>query len=320
MARADLTVTRLELMVRVAGELTESSCARTECSYEAPSGIACSPSDLLSNTNCYSEEARVRRIGCNRMKMENRPATDPITLPRVICPTRIKYPISDGIKLADNGFQSIAAWETFGHLCYLFDDRPDSYVRANMAIYYEEGNPDAGIVPSVAVLEGERLDMMDHCKVWDPCCAKPIFVLEVAYTWANRRPDGLRRRHVFEQLGVPECWWYDPTGDFDPFTDSRTEDECEPVLEGYRLENGHYSKLQPLADGWIHSDALDLDLGFEGIRLRIRDPEIRRPFLTAGECSLEAQVAQIKLARLMAKKRKLEAEYAALVSKRQNSN
>ena len=249
------------------------------------------------------------------MRTENRPLADPSTLPRVTGPSRLKYPISDGIKLADNGFQSVAAWETFAHLRWLFDELPDYYVRANMVIYYEEGNPDAGVVPSVAVLEGERLDMMDHCKVWDPRCAKPIFVLEVAYTWANRRPDGLRRRHVFEQLGVPECWWYDPTGGYDPFTNSRTEDECEPVLEGYRLENGRYSPLPPLEDGWIHSDSLDLDLGFKGIRLRIRDPEIKKPFLTPGECGMEAHLNQFVLARLMRKNRDLEAEYAALVSK-----
>ena len=57
-----------------------------------------------------------------------------------------------------------------------------------------------------------------------------------------------------------------------------------------------------------------LDFGVEGVRLRVRDPELKEPFLSVREAPYEVLVAQFRLARIMREKRKLAAEYAALVA------
>jgi Uma2 family endonuclease len=67
-------------------------------------------------------------------------------------------------------------------------------------------------------------------------------------------------------LGIEEYFVHDPYG------------EClDPVLQGFRLVNGHYQPIQPEADGSLHSRTTDLLLRTEGQRLRLVDAGTGEP-------------------------------------------
>ena len=112
-------------------------------------------------------------------------------------------------------------------------------------------------------------------------------MLEVAApdTW---RREGAAKRDIYAEMGVPEYWRFDPTG------------ECfSPPLAGERLgDDGQYHPIPLDTDGYLRgrSDVLGLDLcASPDGRLRLYDPaagQWRRNYYEAAAARQAAAVAR----------------------------
>ena len=200
----------------------------------------------------------------------------------------IVYPSSDGEPMSENDFQFTVMIETATTLRQRYADRPDVYVGGDMLMYYRMNDNQTRVSPDVfAVFGVTDKRPRNSWIVWREG-KPPDFVLEVAApdTW---RREGAAKRGIYAEMGVPEYWRFDPTG------------ECfSPPLAGERLgDDGQYHPI-PLdtdAEGYLRgrSEVLGLDLcaSLDG-RLRLYDPVsgqwLRNHY--EAEAALEAEAAQ----------------------------
>jgi len=102
----------------------------------------------------------------------------------------------------------------------------------------------------------------------------PDFVLEIT-SKSTMREDEVRKKKLYEELGVKEYWQFDPTGDY-----------LDPILKGRELgANGKYRDLVlEERDGVLcHRSLLGLELCLEGERLYYFDPANHVRLLTPAE-------------------------------------
>lgn len=161
----------------------------------------------------------------------------------------IEYPESDGQPL-----------ESDAHVQEMIDLRvalrkyfrgQDVYVGSNLFIYYEEGNPRASLGPDVFVTLGVSSARRRLYKVWEE--GKPPTVVFEITSRSTRREDLGRKKDLYARLGVEEYFLHDVLG------------ECMmPRLQGFRLEDGRYRRLEPDADGCLESHALGLRMREDG--------------------------------------------------------
>ena len=100
-------------------------------------------------------------------------------------------------------------------------------------------------------------------KLWEEGVV-PAFVMEVASVSTWREDDG-RKAELYERLGVPEYWQYDPTGEY-----------LGLKLKGRRLMEGAYVP-QPVVESidgtlLLRSETLDLDFRVKGEESHFFDP------------------------------------------------
>ena len=213
----------------------------------------------------------------------DRPAFSP---PR---PPSVEYPDSDGQPVAETDFQRIPLWYANDALARHFRDRNDVYVSANMFVYFEEGNPKAVVAPDVFVVLGAPNHKRRSYMVWEEPKG-PDFVLEIT-SHSTRSVDQGPKRRVYEALGVPEYWLFDPTGDY-----------LVPPLQGLRLVADDYvrlpSRISPDGSLSSRSEVLGLDLRAADGRLRLHDPATGQdlPSSEEPEDRLEQQTAALRAA------------------------
>ena len=177
----------------------------------------------------------------------------------------IDYPSSDGKPMAESDSQRIPLTYAVDCLRHYFRNRPEVYASGNLLIYYEQGTL-ARVAPDVFVVFGarNRNEERSSYRLWEEAKA-PDFVLEIT-SHATWREDQVRKRTLYQRLGVGEYWQYDPTRDY-----------LEPPLQGLDLVDGAYERLpgRVLADGTLalRSEVLGLELRLAGRRLRFHDPQ-----------------------------------------------
>ena len=105
----------------------------------------------------------------------------------------------------------------------------------------------------------------------------------------TQREDTDSKLPLYERvLQTPEYFLFDPTGDY-----------LRPRLQGYRLVDGRYVRLELVGDR-LHSEQLGLDLVQNGEDLRLFDPQ-RGEFLpTAVEPARRIESAEAEITRLRA--------------------
>ncbi len=137
-----------------------------------------------------------------------------------------------------------------------FRDRQGTLVANDLLVLFEEGNPAAALSPDVMVIFDVGNPNRSSFKVWEEGHAVPAFALEVLSerTW---RKDIRVKPGLYAALGVREFW------QFEPF---------ESRLAGHRLDQDGYRRIQPLEDGGLRSEVLDLEVVVEDGRLRFRNP------------------------------------------------
>lgn len=194
---------------------------------------------------------------------------------RVVYPTRDGKPMAETDKHREIAFHVISALKTY------FDQRPDVYVSGNNFVFWEEGNSRARISPDAYVVYGVSPDLRDSYMSWNNANHLPNVVFEFT-SRKTQREDTDTKLPLYEQiLRTPEYFLFDPTGDY-----------LRPRLQGYRLENGQYVRLELVHDR-LHSEQLGLDLVQEGEGLRLFDPD-RQEFLpTPLELSERAETEAV---------------------------
>ena len=220
---------------------------------------------------------------------EPRPPTPPFPLPPTPPaspepePGEIEYPSSDGQPMADNDKQALAMVHTFTPLLTHYDPADNVYVGLNLLLYYERGNKKRRVAPDVFVARGVPKRSRDTYKIWEEGKA-PDFVLEVASPSSVDR-DAEDKMDLYARLGVREYWLFDPKGGLH-----------EPRLQGYALVGRRYRELRGRKRAGVKlavgSRVLDLELRFEGERLRLWDPATRQYLLNHTEENKARQEAE----------------------------
>ena len=215
-------------------------------------------------------------------------------------------------------YPSVAAWARFSDeaqretlfevgeaLAIRFDLEgrwPQPSLSFAVPIYYEEGNPAIRVVPDFFVSPASNGKRRQIYKLWEERKA-PDFVLDVAAAVEDRDRDWRGKPDGYAAIGVPEFWRFDPTGQ-----------HFEPRLQGFRRQADGYVALPANREGsaiTIRSEALDLDLHFDGERLRLRDSQTGRFFPTGREFFADAVAAEAAYYAELDALRKADAELEA---------
>lgn len=216
---------------------------------------------------------------------------------------RVFYPDSDGKPFAEGDRHFRVMAYLIDGLQAHFNDRQDVYVSGNNFLYYEEGNPKSRVSPDAYIVFGVGMHLRDKYLAWLEGWLLPDVVFEVT-SKKTRREDTNAKFPLYEQvLKTPEYFLFDPTGDY-----------LRPRLQGYRLQDGRYVRLE-LVNNRLHSERLGLDLVQDSERLRLYDPAKGEFLPTAQEQAerIEAEAcraedAEAELARLRAEITALKAD------------
>ncbi len=216
----------------------------------------------------------------------------------------IIYPEHDGKPMGETDVHIDAIIYLREALQDHFRQAPDVYVAGNLLMYYEENNPAASIAPDVFVVQGVSKHQRRTYKLWEED-QPPAVVFEVT-SRSSRLEDTGTKRAVYAMLGVQEYFVYDPLGEY-----------LRPALQGYRLQEGEYQRLQPTSAGHLVSQVLGLELRLEDRHLRLFNVTTGERLLTHEEAqderqSAQAQVAQAEARAVEAEERAAQAEVRAV--------
>jgi len=128
-------------------------------------------------------------------------------------------------------------------------------VHGNMPIYYRQGEPRRHVSPDVFFLRGVPMDERRRSY----CLWKTGVVPAVAFEIVSRhyeRKDEVRNRALYQELGIPEYFWFDPDRE---------------LLTALRLdeETGRYVPVEPNAAGRVLSPTLQLEVGVRAGRIAL---------------------------------------------------
>lgn len=179
----------------------------------------------------------------------------------------IIYPDTDGMPLPDGFYQQQYFLEIISVLTLFFEANTRVVVSGDTFIYFVEGDPLSWVSPDCYVALDVNRDLIERAntyRVWE-VGKVPDFVLEIgSYSTAVNDLGG--KRDLYARLGISEYWLFDPSGG---------EHYGEPLIGEY-LEHGEYQRFDmqtnPDRTVWAHSPVLNLDLHWDGGRLRFYDP------------------------------------------------
>jgi Uma2 family endonuclease len=181
-----------------------------------------------------------------------------------------------------------------------FAGRPDVYVSGNNFLFWEEGNPKAHVSPDAYVVFGPTPDLRDSYMAWKEGGRLPAVIFEFT-SRKTQQEDTDTKLPLYEcVLKTPEYFLFDPTGDY-----------LKPRLQGYRLTEGRYVRLE-LTDDRLHSEQLGLDLVQIGETVRFFEPQQQEFLLTAQEQADRARLESRRAAEEARRAEAAEAENARL--------
>jgi Uma2 family endonuclease len=190
----------------------------------------------------------------------------------------VYYPESDGQPMAETDLHRDEMFDLIQALKRRYRGVPDVYVSGNLFFYYVKGDPRAVVAPDVFLVKGIEKRPRRTYKLWEEGRV-PSLVIELTSD-STRDEDLSRKKACYERLGVEEYFLHDPYQDY-----------LDPALQGFRLTNDRYQRIEPETDGSLRSLATGLLLRIEGPRLRLVDA-------ATGECILWEEERDEELARL----------------------
>lgn len=196
----------------------------------------------------------------------------------------IEYPDSDGKPMAETELHLEVMVYLRDALKDHFSGAPDVYIAGNMLFYYEEGQPKSVIAPDVFVVRGIPRIRRRNYLLWKEGQA-PCLVVEVTSS-TTRRTDTDMKKALYEKLGIPEYFMFDPMGDY-----------LKPPLQGFRLFGGEYRPLPTAADGSLTSRTTGVVFRPEGESVRLIDAATGQPLLSYEEWRQKAREAEKRAAK-----------------------
>jgi Uma2 family endonuclease len=158
--------------------------------------------------------------------------------------TEVVYPSSDGEPLAETSVHVDAIINAVIALRNYLEGQ-QAIVLADQFLYYVQGFPKLRVAPDVMVVFNVSPGARDNYKVWEEGQV-PAVVFEMTSAGTRDRDEGTKK-DLYEGLGIPEYWQFDPKGEWIP-----------EKLRGYRLRDDLYV---PITDG--RSEPLGLRLVVE---------------------------------------------------------
>lgn len=195
----------------------------------------------------------------------------------------VYYPESDGEPMAETDVHRQQMVYLIEALTDYFRDDPQVYVAGNLLLYYAEGDPES-VAPDVFVVFGVPKGNRRVYKLWTEGKG-PDVVFELTSRdtmWKDLGP----KKGTYEMLGVQEYFLFDPLKEY-----------LEPPLQGYRLEEATYRRME---GEQLSSQVLGLELRVEGEFLRLYDPKTGEKLLTPLEAQAARRQAEAELERLRA--------------------
>jgi Uma2 family endonuclease len=204
----------------------------------------------------------------------------------------IDYPESDGRPLGETDLHRDEIVDLVYALRQRYLDVPDVYVAGNLFLYTSQGNRSAVVCPDVFLVRGVPKGARRTYKLWEEGRA-PSLVIEVT-SGSTRSEDLVDKKEKYARLGVEEYFLFDPLDEY-----------LSPRLQGFRLTQGQYRRLEPEADGSLTSAVTGLRLQVEGSRLRLIDLATGKHLLRTDEeadarraAEARADAAEEEIARL----------------------
>ena len=148
-----------------------------------------------------------------------------------------------------------------------FHRRPDVFIDNDTNVCYDPRNLNVRVAPDVYLAFGVDAEAIRPRKLYLPweVGKPPDWVLEVA-SETTRRVDTQRKPGIYQRIGVPEYWRFDPTG-------GRYYGE---PLYGLRLAGGEYQPIELTTepDGILkgYSEILQLSLAWDEGWPRLYNP------------------------------------------------
>ncbi|MBI1927445.1 Uma2 family endonuclease [Candidatus Poribacteria bacterium] len=183
---------------------------------------------------------------------------------------KVFYPESDGKPMAETDVHRDLMIDVIQILRAHFRGHPDVYVSGNLLLYYEKGNPKKSVSPDVFVVFGVSPEMRRTYLMWEEGKG-PDWVLELSSEHTYRADLRKKKELYGKVLGVKEYYLYDLDHQY-----------LRPPLQGYRLTNGIYTPIEPVA-GRLPSAVLGLDLGLEEGELAFYNLQMGDRLLTPAE-------------------------------------
>ena len=188
----------------------------------------------------------------------------------------VYYPESDGKPMGETEVHIREIMYLFQALNQHLRNVPDVYVGADLLLYYVEGKPKMCVVPDVFVVQGVLRRERRTYKLWEEG-RPPCLVIEVTSD-STRDEDLVRKKDLYERLGVEEYVLHDPLGDY-----------LNPPLQAFRLVRGHYKAIRLEPDTSFQSQATGVTLRREEKGLRVLDSATGRPLLSYQEAMEELE-------------------------------
>ena len=164
----------------------------------------------------------------------------------VIQVSQVYYPESDGKPMGETDDHRK---EMVRHIELLEDyyQGQKVYVSGDLLVYYVQGDPRKCIVPDAFVVKGVPPKNRRTYKIWVEGKV-PDVVIETT-SRKTRRKDTLVKPELYARLGVKEYFMFDPLGEY-----------LDPPLQGYRLVDNDYERIEPGDDEALDSQELRLRL------------------------------------------------------------
>ena len=220
------------------------------------------------------------------------------SLADAITAVEVEYPdwsfIPDPERVEDDMQQEPTLLRILPMLEAHFHDRADALVAGAGFLCYDRSNLNARLAPDCMVAFGVDPDAIRRRNgylIWE-VGKPPDLVMEVASESTAPNDIG-RKRVLYAAMGIGEYWRLDATGG---------ELYGEPLAGEYLLD-GEYRRyeLSADADGRIcgHSELLDLNICWDGMRFDIQDPltgEYHKDYIENRQARLdaEARIAELQ--------------------------
>ncbi len=212
-------------------------------------------------------------------------------------PEAVVYPTRDGRPMGETDKHRELMAYLIAALKVHFMGQPDVYVSGNNFVFWEEGQPKSRVSPDAYVVFGAEDRLRDSYMAWKEGDLLPSVVIEIT-SRSTQSEDIETKLPLYEQtLKTPEYFLFDPTGGY-----------LKPRLQGYRLENGRYLRLEP-TQGRLHSEQLGLDFVQIGEALRLYNPASGE-FLPTPQEQAERTEAEARRAESEARRAETEARRA----------